>query len=137
MSRHPWEEIEHTADWALRVWGEDRRALFENTARGMLSLIGGEPVTDSPSFNETIELRVGDWETLLVDWLSELLYRIESRGVVITKVAVHSVADLRLRADVCAVLGANLNKHIKAVTYHNLAIQQTPQGYEVTIVFDV
>jgi SHS2 domain-containing protein len=28
-------------------------------------------------------------------------------------------------------------KEIKAVTYHNLVIQKTQQGFETTIVFDV
>jgi len=30
-----------------------------------------------------------------------------------------------------------LDKVIKAVTYHNLSIRQTAEGYETTIVFDV
>jgi SHS2 domain-containing protein len=31
----------------------------------------------------------------------------------------------------------NLQKHIKAVTYHDLAIRSAGEGLEVTIVFDV
>jgi len=133
---HPWEEIDHTADWALRVWGEDLRTLYENAARGMLSLIGGELLADAP-LSRIFELRAGDWETLLVDWLSELLYLIEDESVIITEVAVQRVADLALTAEVRGGPGKNLNKHIKAVTYHNLAIQNAPQGYMVTLVFDV
>jgi SHS2 domain-containing protein len=39
-----------------------------------------------------------------------------------------------------SVLGGRapeLQKHIKAVTYHDLAIRETGRGLEVTIVFDV
>jgi len=31
----------------------------------------------------------------------------------------------------------NIAKEIKAVTYHNLRVRQTAQGYQVNIVFDV
>jgi SHS2 domain-containing protein len=32
---------------------------------------------------------------------------------------------------------ASLDKAIKAVTYHNLRINETSKGFETTIVFDV
>ncbi len=135
--RQPWEEVEHTADWALRVWGEDRRALFENAARGMLSLAGGQADPAQPALRRSFELSAPDWETLLVDWLSELVYLIEDEGAVIDAVYVQQVDDLALRADVTGRPGREFSKHIKAVTYHNLAVQCGPDGCEATVVFDV
>jgi SHS2 domain-containing protein len=132
-----WEEIEHTADWALRVRGEDLRALFENAARGMVSLIGGEASPAGAVIHRTISLHAPDWEILLVDWLTELLYLIEDQQVVFTHIAVHHVADFALEAEVTGRTNGRFDKYIKAVTYHNLAIRQTDTGYETAIVFDV
>ncbi len=134
----PWEVVEHTADWALRVRGRDWESLLRNAALGMASLlVGGEgpPAVDAPAPVE-IAVDAPDSETLLVDWLTELAYLAESEGRVVTRVDFHDVARHHLRATVIAGQ-ASLQKHIKAVTYHNLEIRTMEAGLEVTIVFDV
>lgn len=135
--RPAWEEIDHTADWALRVRGADLRALFENAARGMISLIGGEADPQQQAVRRTITLQAPDWEVLLVKWLAELLYLIEDEGLVFTAIDVRRVEDFSLQAEVTGIPGGHFNKYIKAVTYHNLAIHRTENGYETTVVFDV
>jgi SHS2 domain-containing protein len=132
-----WEEIPHTADWALRVRGDDLRALFENAARGMASLIGGEASPGAGTASHDIVLNAPDLEMLLVDWLTELLVMVEDEGVFFTEIIVDEVEELALKARVTARAGGDFSKHIKAVTYHNLAIRKTNQGFETTIVFDV
>lgn len=137
MNDQPWEEIEHTADWALRVWGEDLRALFENAARGMVSLLGGEADQARQPVSRTITLQAPDPEILLIDWLTELLYLIEEQGMIITQITVHRVADLTLEAEVVGMPGGKFSRHIKAATYHRLAIRRTDEGFTTTVVFDV
>jgi SHS2 domain-containing protein len=137
MSAQPWEEIDHTADWALRVWGEDRRALFENAARGMISLIGGQADPVQTLLVRQFTLTAPDWEMLLIDWLTELLFLTEDEGIILTQITVHRVEDLSIEAEVQGASGAGMEKHIKAATYHNLSILSTDQGYETVIVFDV
>ena len=137
MDSQPWEEIDHTADWALRVWGEDRRTLFENAARGMISLIGGQADPRQTLLHRTFTLTAPDWETLLIDWLSELLFLIEDESIILTQITVHSVEELSIEAEVQGSAGAGMEKHIKAATYHNLSIHLTDRGYETIIIFDV
>ncbi len=134
---HGWEEVDHTADWALRVWGEDLRSLFENAARGMVSLIEGQAAPDQPAIHYTFELEAPDWEILLVDWLAELLARIEDTGIVFSHIHTERVDDFKLVAQASGQSGGDFKKIIKAVTFHNLAIGQTPTGYETVVVFDV
>jgi SHS2 domain-containing protein len=139
----PWEEIPHTADWALRVRGDSLRSLFENAARGMASLIGGEASPDAAPSPREIALDAPDLEMLLVDWLTELLVMVEDEGVVFSAIDVGAVNspdeanEAAMRAAVTALAGGAFTKHIKAVTYHNLAIRQSGSGFETTIVFDV
>lgn len=132
-----WEEVDHTADWALRVRGADLRSLFEHAAQGMVSLIGGQADPAQPVLERDYNLRAPDLETLLVDWLSALLYAIEDDGIVFAQIAVKKVADLTLEARAAGRPGGGFEKHIKAVTFHNLEVRRTLSGYETVIVFDV
>jgi SHS2 domain-containing protein len=133
----PWKEVEHTADWALLVTGSDRGGLFKNAAMGMLDLIGGEPNPEAQPQQWQIEVEAVDWETLLVDWLTELLILIEENNVVIANVDIQKFKAFQLRAEVDGRASQGFKKHIKAVTFHNLNVQATKDGYETTIVFDV
>ena len=94
----PWQETEHTADLALRVRGEDLPALFRHAALGMLSLLGGRIQPGQSAFRQSFRLQAPDWETLLVDWLNELLYLIEEKKVFFSDIVVHRVSDLTLDA---------------------------------------
>ena len=133
----PWQEIEHTADWALRVQGKSHAALFENAARGMASLVGGEADKNQPTVEEQFELSALDWETLLVDWLTELLYLIEDQHIVFRIFNVQHIMPYQMVATAQGKPGGKFHKHIKAATYHNLNVTETGNGYEATIVFDV
>ena len=89
----PWEEVEHTADVALRVRGATLAELFANAARGMLALaLGGDPVPAGQDRTEIL-LSAPDPETLLVDWLTELVYRIEDEAFIPSHVSVLSVEE--------------------------------------------
>jgi SHS2 domain-containing protein len=137
MSLPPWEEIDHTADWALRVRGKDQRELFEHAARGMMSLLGDIGPTEVTGRHQ-ISLQAADEEALLVKWLTELLYLVENEGMVFSEIRIPRADETSLDAEVAGgPPSEELRKHIKAVTYHLLDIQTTDQGVETVIVFDV
>lgn len=128
--------MDHTADWALRVRGETLGKLLENAALGMLHLAGAEPRPQAPS-PDTITLSAPDPESLLVGWLEELLYRMETRQVTFPRVRARVEGDTHLTAEVEEAPLAALGRSIKAVTFHDLKIARTPEGYAATLVFDV
>jgi SHS2 domain-containing protein len=132
----PYREIDHTADWALDVWAPSLAALFVEAARGMYALAGAA-LGDGPRTRRTIRLIAGDAESLLVAWLQELLYFTESEGLAFDEFHLGHLSAERLEVEVAGAPAAHLEKVIKAVTYHNLAIRVTEEGYAVTIVFDV
>jgi SHS2 domain-containing protein len=131
------EEIEHTADWALRVRGRDLGELLVNAARGMVSLMISNPPATPVNVDRIIELESIDAESLLVDWLSELAYWAEAETLVFYQFDLQDVTPTSLQAIVHGGHAPNLKKHIKAVTYHNLEIIETAEGLEATVVFDV
>ncbi|MFQ5855905.1 MAG: riboflavin biosynthesis protein RibF [Anaerolineae bacterium] len=133
------EEIEHTADVGLRVRGKDLAQLFVNAARGMWTLIMPDIDAVEPAVTRKIELEAMDLEVLLVDWLSELLFLHETEHEAYSQFAVHDISPTHLRAEARGgpVNGHTLRKHIKAVTFNDLSIEETAEGFIATVVFDV
>jgi len=131
------EEVEHTADKALRIFGINLKELMMSAAQGMTQLMVGGVSKISTEIEKSIELQAADAESLLVEWLSELAYWAETEMLVFKQFRITDVTATRLQATVLGGKAAKLEKHIKAVTYHNLEIMKTPKGLEVTIVFDV
>ena len=129
------EEVEHTADAALRVYGRDLGELFVNAAYGMFSLMSDWEDTP-PSTEQEISLQAIDDETLLVDWLSELLYFHEMEDVVYTAFEILNISPTSLQAIARGTERWNHLAAIKAVTFNDLHIEKTSQGYTATVVFD-
>ncbi len=129
-------EIEHTADWAIRVRGKTLQELFVNAAAGMYSLMA-DLSSAAPTLERAIQVSGVDAEALLVNWLNELVYHTEVNGEVFSEFRIDSFEPTRLHAMALGGRGIQLKKQIKAVTFHNLRIEATGQGNEVTIVFDV
>lgn len=129
------EEISHTADWSARVWAADLPSLFIEAARAMNSLSGTVTGT-GPSVTRTFEAEGPDPESLLVAFLSELLYYQEQENLIFDKFDLR-VANQWLKVELEGAEISSSDKAIKAVTYHNLKIEKTNEGFETTIVFDV
>lgn len=129
--------IEHTADWALQVRGRDLSELFRHAAWGMAYLLAGDVSAIPLEHARDVVLEAGDAEELLVVWLGELAYWAERDGLVFPVAELRHVTPTALASTVRGGRPAELQKHIKAVTYHDLAIRPANGGLEVTIVFDV
>jgi SHS2 domain-containing protein len=130
-----YREIEHTADWELHVWAPDLAGLLEQAARGMYSMMG-VCLKVGPRQARDLELRANDSESILVAFLSELLYLCEQESLCFDEFYIEP-NSLSLKAHLLGAPLAFIDKEIKAVTYHNLAICKTDQGFEVNIVFDI
>jgi SHS2 domain-containing protein len=129
-----YHEIDHTADWELHVWAPDLETLLQTAAQGMYALsqteIIGTPVERNFSFPYQ------DGESLLVDFLSELLFFGENEGIAFSKYHFDfNGSTFKVRAS--GALIKDQVKEIKAVTYHRMRIQENERGLEVNIVFDV
>ena len=131
------EEVEHTADWALRIQGSDVKELLLNAARGINSLMHAENSSYASQEEKSIELNAIDTESLLVEWLSELAYWAEAEMIVFQKFDIEDISPTHVKATLYGSRVTQLEKHIKAVTYHNLEIVHTPDGLAATVVFDV
>ena len=136
MQAPRFEELEHTADLALRVRGQDLADLLRNAAQGMLQLSGAVPQS-GPRSRRELRLDSLDRESLLVDFLQELLFGIEMRQVAYPEIEIHDITDTALRATLTEAPLQGVAKPIKAVTYNDLHIEESPLGLVTIVVFDV
>jgi SHS2 domain-containing protein len=131
------EEIPHTADWSFRTFGRDLNELFENAAHALFVMQGARAPENANETSQVLEVSGIDLESLFVNWLSELLYLQESEHRVYVRFQIESLTPTDMRAQIFGLPLAHIDKLIKAVTYHNLAITQTVEGWEAVVVVDV
>ena len=139
-ARPPFELIEHPADVGIRVYGRDLAALFAHAALGLCSLITD---TDTVLERETRSVEVGapDRESLLVAWLSEVLWLIEAEDLLFARFTIESLSDTALAA-IAHGEPADPQRHpyrgvVKAVTYHQLDLRRRAGTWSTNIIFDV
>jgi len=130
----------------LRVWGEDWKEVLEEAARGMVSQIVD---ADSVSVSEEHELEIQgeSAEELILNWLREILYLIESGRVFSTfRVKNHNFDCNNVqRYRFTGVLGGeafdptrhDICTELKAVTRHGLLLRKKGTSWETFILFDV
>lgn len=130
-----YEPVNHTADLALHIWATDLPDLFITAGQGLMSLIT-EPERLRIERTERLSLRAPDVETLLVDWLNELLYLSEVHGLGFVTAEFEILSETELDARIQGGPWPGYTSYVKAATFHNLAVRRTVEGYETEIVFD-
>jgi SHS2 domain-containing protein len=132
------EEVSHTADLEIRVQAKDLESLFRQAASGMFYLCGVEEVEKGiSSVKQSISLEAMDYEGLLILFLEELLYRLTEDYMYYEIGKINIDSEFSLKAKLKGTQIKSYQRDIKAVTYHNLNIQRTDEGYAVNIVFDI
>lgn len=130
-----YQEIEHTADWQIEVWAQNLPELFAQAAKGMYSLAQIE-LESGREVSWEVNLQEIDLESLLVAFLTELVILAEEERLGFNQFSIE-LHGVELHADLRGGAIANQSKEIKAVTFHNLNIEQENQHYRASIVFDV
>lgn len=133
------EVIEHTADIGIRAFGSTLQEAFENAALGMFSLMA-ELSTVEERESLRVEVEGEDRESLLVEWLNELIYVLETKNLLLKRFKVEKLEETRLEAvafgEPLDVQRHKLGEQIKATTYHMLKVTHN-QYWEAQVIFDV
>jgi SHS2 domain-containing protein len=135
-----YETLDHTADTGLIVYGKTLPSLFENAGRGFFDLITDLKKVRS-RVERRIELKGESLERLMVDWLAELLFLHEVELLLFKEFSVESVGEDGLKA---VVKGERFDEGIhviktavKAVTHHQIRVQQEHGGWRAQVIFDL
>jgi len=132
--------LDHTADFGIEVTGADQKILFVNTALAMFDLI-----THSNTLigkNECdLHVQGSDTCDLMVNWLRELLYFWNGKKMLVKTANIHSISEKELSVKITYDLFDpdihEIKNEIKAVTYHQIKVEQNSEGWIANVIFDV
>jgi len=136
------EFLEHVADLRFMAYGKSLNDCFQNSAKAMFSAISDMKSIDEKDMKR-IALKAEDLEVLLHDFLSELLFLFETKGLLFKKfhVSIDRNKGYRLKAE---LYGEKFNpkKHeikteIKAVTYHEMLIERRNKEWVAEVLCDI
>ena len=132
------EELGHTSEIGLRVRADALEQLFACCAQAMFGLLRVLPNRTGPAIRHNVTINSIDGESLMVDWLSELLYLYETTGALFSDCIILRWTATHLEAQVTGYPpNAPPAVHVKAVTYHQLHIQANADGWTAQIYFDI
>jgi SHS2 domain-containing protein len=138
-----YEFLYHIADAKFKAYGSTMEEAFENSALAMFNVMIDTSKL-KPEQAKEIELTSPDIKTLLVDWLSELLYLFEVEEIVFCKFKIERIENISegfsLKAHACGET-IDLSRHsfdtqVKAVTFHELEVHEKDGGFWVQVVVD-
>lgn len=132
--------LEHTADMGIEGEGESLAALFQQMALGLRQVIT-ECADIRPLDEIIIEVEGGDREELLVSWLGELVFLLETRHFLPAAFEIENLDEERLKARVRGELFDPtrhfIDREIKAVTYHLVRVEETEDGWTGRVYVDL
>ena len=132
--------LDHTADLRIRVSGADPDELFANAGLALFDLIAGSYPRRTERW---ISCAVSgqDQADLLVNFLRELLYLWTGKEKLVTMIQIEALTE----TDLTARIGVTafhpdihaIHHEIKAVTYHQIEVVPSEEGWQATFVVDI
>lgn len=139
-----YELRQHTADVAVEATGQTLGRTFGAAADGMTAAMCADWPTDGTPDRFTVDVTAESREALLFDYLDELIYERDVRLVLPVdntaqiECVTRSKGGWHLDGSACGVdLDRVEARDLKAVTYSEMAIEETETGWRVYVVFDV
>jgi SHS2 domain-containing protein len=138
------EFLEHTADVYIAAYGKDLAEAFENAA-----LATFETMTDTkdvkPKNEKTVEAKGKDKQSLLYNWIEQLLVLFELERTLFSKFRIQKIQQAEAGYDLKAKAYGepyDPKKHkqkveIKAITYHRMEINEAPGMVTVKFILDI
>ena len=135
-----WETFEHDADVGLVIRGRDGPELFAGAGLAFFDLVCDlDAVEECNSYS--VHGEADTVEPLLVDWLNDLVYLFQGRGVVCKRFSFSAWSETRYEAEAFGE-PVDPERHaprdlVKAATYHALSVVQHEDGLEARVILDV
>jgi SHS2 domain-containing protein len=134
------ELLDHPADTGFRAHGASLPELFANCAHALVFLIL-DPSNIQATDQFLLSAEGSDYESLMVNWLNEVLYYTDSRRIAFGAFDISKLDETRIE---CLAAGEPRDPDwhppkvvVKAVTYHQLKIFPTADGWTAEVYVDV
>ncbi|MBI4117429.1 MAG: archease [Parcubacteria group bacterium] len=143
------EVLERGPDLKFKVFGSSPRELFKNAlyvlgytqkpemvqqsaVGALIGRLRGKRITEDFSVESM------DYNTLLVDFLSDVLARSDSQNAVFFDVKFTAFSENKIEGRIYGVKVGDFSKNVKAVSYHEIDIKEPEPGkWESLMVLDI
>ena len=135
------EFFDHTADVGIKAYGKDLNEAFENAAFAVFELMTDTSKVEPKEVRE-IQVEGYDIENLLYRWIESLLVYYDSELLLFSKFKVNiDINNLKLTGKAWGEKFSQ-EKHegrivVKAMTYHEMSIENKGDYYVLTFVVDI
>ena len=136
-----WQTFDHTADLGLRIHASDLPDLFRTAAEGLFDVILANREQVRPVDPVDISLSADSLETLLVDWLNELIFlsetghRFFSRfDVTVDRTGAGSPPSFTASRSTARHV---LDHEVKAATRHGVQVVHEQGGWTAEVILDI
>lgn len=132
--------LEHTADIGFEAFGATRKEVFANAACALMHLMVDLEAI-APRDQLPLRAEASDMPSLLVNWLSEILYLFDAEGWLFRDFEVDELTEHSLAA-IARGEKFDRGRHqvkllVKAVTYHQLDLRETAEGWRAQVYVDI
>ncbi len=135
-----YKTIDHTADLGIIVKGPDIESLFILAARAMTDLMVKGDLSDKIATRDVL-VEGEDFPDLMVRWLGEILYLFVGENLIVDSIEVKSISPIQLKSTLTLTRFEpehhQILREIKAVTYHQIAVDKRDDGWEARVIFDI
>ena len=142
------EQLPHTADIKIRVYGTTEKELFKQAVIGMFQvvrpiapdckIVDDRVVCDALPITREISLSSIDQSALLIDFLSDILSLSDIHNEAYFDATIHELSDTAIKATIHGVPITGFEVvELKAVTYHECDIKKVGDLFQADIVFDI
>ncbi|MFH1607841.1 MAG: archease [archaeon] len=128
--------LEHTADIKFQAFGKTLEESFENSALAMFNAMFNGKVKEK--IKKNVSVQGNDNESLLYNFLEELLFLFDSEGFFVSRVKV-KIKEKELEAEILGDKAENYKIHldVKAITYNEMFIRKEKNKWIAQVVVDV
>ena len=135
-----YEIIDHTADLGIIVKGPDVKSLFILAAQAMTDLMVEGEIRDKTAIRDIL-VEGEDFPDLMVRWLGEILYLFEGENLMVHSIEIKSISPIQLKSTLSLSSFEpeyhQVLREIKAVTYHQISVDKSDDGWEARVIFDI
>jgi SHS2 domain-containing protein len=132
--------LNHTGDLAVEIYGQSLKDLYENAGQALFAVLT-DPSKVEARVETAIALSYDNLETLLVDWLGELLYLHDAKELLFGRFEVESIENGCFEAKAWGE-SFQVGRHVirtgvKAVTFHELEVKQERGRWRARVTLDL
>ncbi len=130
--------LEHTADIKFRAIGESAEKVFESSALALKESICGK-IEVKERIKKKIKTKGKDFESLLYNFLEEILYLLDAEDFLISKVSSIKINKFTLAAVISGDDASDyeFTNSVKAITYNEMFVKKQKDRWVSQVVLDV